>query len=405
MNSLKNKLINCIKILIRGGLIVINDGFIYLPIKKNLVIFESFNGKDINDNPAAIYREWIKTHNKNLAYFSVKPKLYNKLKAEYPEIKLVKRFMPKWVYLMARANFWAFNSRIPGWWKKNRNTTYIQTWHGTPLKKLGVDIDNVEMPNISTKKYKHEFIKESHRWSYLIAPNQYSKDIFSRAFNFKGQSLDIGYPRNDVLYKNNNLEYIKTLKKDLLGNSNCKVITYAPTWRDDDYTKKGAYNFELPFDLKAFFNAVDSDTILVIRPHYLIKDNINIKGFENRVKILADNDISQIYLISDLLITDYSSVMFDYANLKRPMLFYAYDLEHYRDHLRGFYFNYKTELPGPLAQNEQQFLKWIAIFNNAGTFNGYDIKFNNFYNKYCSWESDQSAFKVTNLMEELSNGK
>lgn len=404
MNSLKRKFINCIKILIRGGLIVINDGFICLPVKKNLVIFESFSGKDINDNPAAIYREWIKNHDKNLAYFSVKPKFYKQLKAAHPDIKIVKRFMPKWVWLMARANFWVFNARIPGWWNKNSRTTYIQTWHGTPLKKLGIDIDNVEMPGTNTEKYKRRFIKESHRWDYLIAPNQYSKEIFKRAFDFKGESLDFGYPRNDVLYQYRDAD-MRKLKNDLVGNPNCKVITYAPTWRDDDYTSKGAYNFELSFSLSKFFSKVSDDTILVIRPHYLIKDYINIKGFESRVKILADDDISKIYLISDLLITDYSSVMFDYANLKRPMLFYAYDLEHYRDSLRGFYFDYQDELPGPLAESEAEFVKAISDFNLNGNFKGFAGKFNNFYNKYCDWESDKSSKQVVNLMEDISNGK
>ncbi len=96
---------------------------------------------------------------------------------------------------------------------------------------------------------------------------------------------------------------------------------YAPTWRDDDFSEQGKYKFTLPFNLDDFFDSVDPQTILIIRPHYLVKDSIDITGFEDRVKILADEDINQLYLITDMLITDYSSVMFDFANLKRPMLF------------------------------------------------------------------------------------
>ncbi|MBW1605516.1 CDP-glycerol glycerophosphotransferase family protein [Lactobacillus sp. Sy-1] len=400
LNSFINKMIKMVKIVIRYGLIVINDGFICLPVKKGVVIFDSFNGRDINDNPAAIYRQLVRDDPKfaQTTFFAVKPDKYNELHAQYPEIKLLKRFMPSWVWYMARAEFWVFNSRMPAWWRKNRRTTYIQTWHGTPLKKLGVDIDNVEMPGTDTTKYHRRFVAETRRWDYLIAPNQYSKVIFKRAFQFHNQFLDIGYPRNDVLYSDNNKIAIQSLKRELLGNSTAHVITYAPTWRDDQYITRGQYKFELPFDLKRFFEVVADDTILIIRPHYLIKDHINITGFEDRVRILADEDISSIYLITDLLITDYSSVMFDFANLNRPMLFYSYDLEHYRDQLRGFYFNYQTELPGPLTTNQDQFFDQLARYTVDGTFkNEYD-KMKLFREKFCSWESADSSEQVVKII-------
>ncbi|MEJ6400694.1 CDP-glycerol glycerophosphotransferase family protein [Nicoliella lavandulae] len=405
LNSFINKMIKMVKIVIRYGLIVINDGFICLPAKKGVIIFDSFNGRDINDNPAAIYRQLIhdQPELQATAFFAVKPSQYETLHAKYPEIKLLKRFMPKWVWYMARAQFWVFNSRMPAWWKKNNQTTYIQTWHGTPLKKLGVDIDNVEMPGTNTTKYHRRFVAETKRWDYLIAPNQYSKDIFKRAFQFHNQFLDIGYPRNDILYQANTPQAIRNIKQRLLGNPDAKVITYAPTWRDDEYITRGQYKFELPFDLAKFFSIVSPDTILVIRPHYLIKDHIDISGYENRVKILADPDISNIYLMTDLLITDYSSVMFDFANLNRPMLFYSYDLEHYRDELRGFYFNYQHDIPGPLTTNETDFLAQIKHYTKVGHFeNEYD-KMKLFRQRFCSWESGDAAEKVVQIIRSGIN--
>ncbi|UQS86533.1 CDP-glycerol glycerophosphotransferase family protein [Nicoliella spurrieriana] len=400
LNSFVKKLIKMVKVVIRYGLIVINDGLIWLPVKKGIVIFDSFNGRDINDNPAAIYRQLIHDDPSfaQTAFFAVKPDKYQALHAQYPEIKLLKRFMPKWIWYMARAEFWVFNSRMPAWWKKNYRTCYIQTWHGTPLKKLGIDINNVEMPGTDTNRYHRRFIAETKRWDYLIAPNQYSKDIFKRAFQFHNQFLDIGYPRNDILYADNNKQQINKLKQQLIGNVNQTVITYAPTWRDDQYVTRGQYKFDLPFDLKRFFQVVPNDTMLIIRPHYLIKDHINIEGFENRVKILADEDISSIYLITDLLITDYSSVMFDFANLNRPMLFYSYDLQHYRDQLRGFYFDYQSQLPGPLTINQQQFFKQLELYSQTGTFkNEYD-KMKMFRKRFCSWESADSAEQVVKII-------
>ncbi len=117
------------------------------------------------------------------------------------------------------------------------------------------------------------------------------------------------------------------------------MILYAPTWRDDDYIQPGQYHFTLPFDLKKFFDMVGDDVALIIRPHYLVADQVDVTGFEDRVFVRTAEDINQLYLISDLLITDYSSVMFDYANLKRPMLFYPYDLKHYQKELRGLLFS------------------------------------------------------------------
>ena len=161
--------VQSLKLVARYGLIVLNGGLICLPIKRRQVIFESFNGKDINDNPAAIYRELVKEHPDyaRTTYFSVKPREFASLHAKYPEINLVKRFTPRWVALMARAEFWVLNSRLPNWWHQNRRTTVIQTWHGTPLKKLGADIAHVAIPGTSTADYHHEFITAAHRWDYF----------------------------------------------------------------------------------------------------------------------------------------------------------------------------------------------------------------------------------------------
>lgn len=398
---MKSALIRLIKLIARWVLIVINDGFLCMRVKKQTIVFESFNGRDISDNPLAIYNQLVKLAPERRAtcYFSVKPAEYRRLAAAFPDVQLIKRFTPGWVSVIARANFWVMNSRMPTWWRKNRGTIYIQTWHGTPLKKLGVDIDNVEIPGSSTAKYHRNFVAEASRWDYLIAPNQYSEDIFRSAFKFKNQFLEVGYPRNDTLYNDNNSAHIAKIKQALFGYQPKQVIMYAPTWRDDDFKRQGTYNFELPFSLAAFFNTVSQDTVLIIRPHYLVKDHIDISGFEDRVKIFANEDINELYLITDLLITDYSSVMFDYANLKRPILFFPYDLKHYRDELRGFYFDYRqSNLPGPLATTQTEFLSYLRQYYLSGRFIDFDGNLNRFNQKFCAWETGQAAQKVVQVI-------
>src|SRR5690606_38460746 len=98
-----------------------------------------------------------------------------------------------------RAKYWVNNVRLPGWMPKPAGTVYVQTWHGTPLKKLGIDIEEVHMPGTETSNYKANFLNESAKWNYLVSPNAYSTEIFTRAFGYKGQVIESGYPRNDLL--------------------------------------------------------------------------------------------------------------------------------------------------------------------------------------------------------------
>src|SRR5699024_5682353 len=191
------------------------------------------------------------------------------------------------------------------------------------------------------------------------------------------------------------------LKKKIVGKKEGKVILYAPTWRDDYFIKKGNYKFYMPFNLNKILSILNKEDKLIIRPHYLVGDSIDISGYESQVKICMNENINELYLISDLLITDYSSVMFDFAILSRPMLFYPYDLEHYQDDLRDFYFPYEKEkLPGPIAKNEQKLYSFIQEYLNNGSFDGYEKKAKDFSNKFSSWEKGSSSKKTIEIIKK-----
>ncbi|WP_432749276.1 CDP-glycerol glycerophosphotransferase family protein [Pediococcus pentosaceus] len=392
MSSLKKQL----KIIIRYVLIVINDILTLLPIKKGVVLFESFNGKGLTDNPKAIYDQLLEMDNQTakLLYWGIKGQFFDEIVQQYPNAQILKRWSLKWIWISARANYWVFNSRMPTWWKKNRNTKYVQTWHGTPLKHLATDMDQVKLPGSTREKYLKEFVSEAKRWDYLVAANQYSEDIFKRAFRFRNQFLETGYPRNDILVQKNQPTEIKALKQKIIGNGEKRVVTYAPTWREDDFISVGHYHFRWHFSLKKMMGLLPEDVMLLIRPHYLVTDRIDIKGFEDRVVIDSTTDMNEIYLITDLMVTDYSSVMFDFAILKRPMLFFAYDLEYYRDDLRGFYFDYYTELPGPIVTDETHLLAEIdqLLQNNFAELD--PERFNKFAKRFVSWERGTAAQQV-----------
>ncbi|AYW45237.1 CDP-glycerol glycerophosphotransferase family protein [Tetragenococcus koreensis] len=370
------------------------------PIHKGLVLFESFNGKLPSDNPYAIYQELVKQTEKKNLYWGIKKEYMKEARAQYPDLNLIPRFSVQWLWFATRANFWVFNSRMPNWLKKNNDTIYIQTWHGTPLKRLGADIQEVAMPGTDTENYKNNFIFEANRWDYLIVPNEYSKKVFKQAFHFQNDMLEIGYPRNDELVNNKaNKKLQNELKKKIIGKEKGRVILYAPTWRDDYFIKKGSYRFFIPFDLEKIVNCLDKEDTLIIRPHYLVGDTIDITGYEDQVKVCMNEAINDLYLISDLLITDYSSVMFDFAILQRPMLFYPYDMAHYEEKLRGFYLDY-SEVPGPIAENEEYLYKFIREFISQGKFSKYDNIMKQFEQLFCSWENGDASEKVSKVITE-----
>lgn len=335
-----------------------------LPKQKKVIVFESFLGKQYSCNPRAIYEYITENYPDYQCYWSYDPRSAQNFSGY--NLTLLKRFSIKWLFVMPSAKYWVSNSRLPLWTPKPKKTIYLQTWHGTPLKKLAVDIEEVLMPGTTTEKYKQNFTTESSRWDYLISPNRYSSEIFTRAFQFNGAIIESGYPRNDFLYTFKPADVAK-IRNQLSIPTDKKVILYAPTWRDNEYHSKGKYKFSLMLDLQKLQEQVGNEYIVLLRLHYLISDNIDLSEHEGFV-IDASNhsDIRELYIISDLLITDYSSVFFDYANLNRPMIFFVYDIDSYRDQLRGFYFDFEKEAPGPLVKTTTEVISEIRKISEIG---------------------------------------
>lgn len=331
--------------------------------KKNLLFFESFHGKQYSDNPRAIY-EYIQENSSQYQCIWAVKKGYEDYFIQN-NIPYVRRLSFKWVLTMPRAEYWFFNTRMPSWMRKGRHTTYVQTWHGIPLKKLGLDIEDVKMPGADTKKYRQAFLKESKRWDYLISPNSYTTEIFRQAFGYAGAVLEKGYPRNDILIKEKENIFLKEeLKKKLEIPINHQVLLYAPTWRDNEFIEKGKYTLNNRFPFEKVLKANPETTILT-RMHYLVSESMDFGIYGSRVKNVSDYpDIRELYLITDVLITDYSSVMFDFALLKRPIFLYMYDHENYRENLRGFYFSPEKFISKNIVYKESALLKVLLNKRN-----------------------------------------
>lgn len=366
-------------------------------IKKDIIIFESNVGRNYSGNPKAIYEEMVKRglDRKYRCYYILED---TEIELQ-GSIRKVKRNRLQYFYIMAVAKVWVSDSRLPRYIVKRNGVKYIQTWHGTPLKKLALDMDDVVMSGETTiENYKRLFYENAKTWDYLISQNHFSTKIFRRAFAFEKTMLEVGYPRNDTLINDNNAKYILTLKEKLGLPLDKKIILYAPTWRDNEFYGNGQYKFSPKLDFKMAREQLLEDYVMIVKYHYLIMDNIDWSGYEDFIYAFDSSyDISELYLVSDSLITDYSSVMFDYSILKRPMFFYAYDLENYKNNLRGFYFDFISEAPGPISLTTKELLEDIIDYNASK----YEDKYNDFAGKYNHLDDGCASSKVVGLIERL----
>lgn len=353
------------------------------PVMEDVVLFESFFGKSYSDSPKYIFEKLNQMYPGKYRCVWIIDK---KTKLPYPA-KQIKRFSFAYFKYLARSKYIVFNSRQPKTFIKRKGNVFLQTWHGTPLKKLVFDMEEVVS---ASPMYKKTFYIQSRSWDYLVAANAFSEEVFKRAFVFDKPMLKFGYPRNDILHADNKEQIAADIRKRLGIPEDKKVILYAPTWRDDEYYESGKYKFDLKLDLKYMKEKLSDEYAVILRTHYFIADNIDVTGLEGFVFNLSKyDDIAELYLISDILITDYSSVFFDYANLKRPMLFFTYDLDKYRDVLRGFYIDMEKELPGPLLFTTEEIVEAIL---DIRTVNGrYAQIYDEFYERFCGWEDGHAS--------------
>src|SRR5699024_1230149 len=222
-----------------------------------------------------------------------------------------------------------------------------QTWHGTPLKKMLNDVESFEGRDANYKNRVNNAIKY---WDYLVSPSPYASRCFRSAFEFHKEILEVGYPRNDIFY-NEDIAYINNKKEKIKQRLGIQ----------DELNKAKKHIIKLQIDLQQMKEQLSKDYILILRPHIIISNALQLDSSLDNFVINGNkyNDISDLFLITDICITDYSSVMFDFANTKKPMLFFTYDLEYYRDSLRGFYFDFENEAPGPLIKTNDSLIKSI----------------------------------------------
>lgn len=357
------------------------------PVKQNYVMFESFLGRSYSDSPKYVYEYLQKNYPGQYKCIWV---LRDKNKdIPYDHVK-VTRFSIRYAYYLAVSKFFVFNMRQPVFMKVKHDQVFCETWHGIPIKRIMFDQEEVTGPD---KKYKETAYKQSRLWNYLVSPNHYCTDVFKSCFLFDEQHIiETGYPRNDILHENDPA-FVKMIKERIGIPEGKKAILYAPTFRDNEFYALGEYKYTCALDFNYLKEKLGDEYVLLMRTHYLIADAIDTTGLEDFViNVCNYEDIAELYLVSDMMISDYSSVAFDFANLRRPMIYYTYDLEDYRDNLRGFYIDIEKELPGPLVYTTEEVAE--SIQNIDKIKEQYEGRYDAFYEKYCHLEDGHSTERV-----------
>ncbi len=261
---------------------------------------------------------------------------------------------PAAVAALERADVVVANTHLEVEWTKAPGAVHLQTWHGTPLKRIHHDVLWAPEGRLEALD------RDVARWDLLLSPNAASTPRLRGAFRFTGPVLETGYPRNDVLSSPGRDAVRERVRAELGLALDTTAVLYTPTWRDQDHFAPGRPPITLALDVGAFTAAMGPDWCLLPRLHYMMTDRMAPLAGPGVRDVSRWPDIAELYLAADVMVTDYSSTMFDFAITGKPMVFFAYDLAEYRDELRGFYADPLPDAPGPVVATAPEVLAALA---------------------------------------------
>ena len=326
-------------------------------IDDKLVYFQTFSGRGYSDSPKAMYEYMMKAPEYSdfrFVWSFKEPERFAFLKND--RTSLVKFRTRADNIALRTAKYWITNYRMLNHQYPRKGQVYVQCWHGTPLKRLGYDLESSDNVMNSGSEIREKYRSDAKKFSYIVSPSPFTTEKFASAWNLvkthqTHKIIEEGYPRNDRLINTTPEERTELRKK--LGVDDKKVILYAPTWRDNQHTSGEGYTYKTEVDFDKLREELGDEYVILFRAHYLVANSFDFDKYKGFVKDVSSySDINELYIAADILVTDYSSVFFDYANLRKPVIFYMYDLEQYANELRGFYISL-DELPGPIVRDEK----------------------------------------------------
>jgi CDP-glycerol glycerophosphotransferase len=252
---------------------------------------------------------------------------------------------------LATSRYLVVNDRLPRWFEPREDQVVLQTWHGTPVKQIGRD---AALMRAGAHRFEQRWTGEAAGWTYFVSPSRFATPLLRDALGIQGEVLETGLPRTDVLTGPDREARARDVRARLGLSADQRVVLYAPTFRDQLLDRKGRYALDLRLDPDALREAVGPGGVVLVRRHPDVRDAVpsTPDGFLRDVS--AYPDAVELLLAADVLISDYSALMVDFANTGRPILVYAYDLELYRDRVRGLYVDVETDVPGPVLRDSAE---------------------------------------------------
>ncbi len=358
--------------------------FKFFPIQEKRILFMSYYGKQVNCNPYALY-EYIKENNCPFECIYV-----DNCKSDMGKnTKTIKYRSFMFYYYLRTSKFLIFNARPNIDIQKRRKQFYIQTWHSS----LGFKMIEKDAEATLDKKYVRKAKKDSTYIDLLISGCKFRTECFRRNFWYDGNIAEVGTPRNDILFSCNKELISQKVKNELGIENNVKIILYAPTFRNSDDLSY-ATSLDVNQLLNTLKNRFGGNWILIYRLHPNVSKKVNLS--KDIIDASTYKDMQSLLIVSDILVTDYSSVMFDFMLLNRPCFLYAPDYESYKKTERNTYFSI-SELPFDISLTTDSLSDAIQKFDK----NHYLTKIGEFKKEIGSFEDGTACIKIIDIMKKV----
>ncbi|MDO0927458.1 CDP-glycerol glycerophosphotransferase family protein [Streptomyces sp. TG1A-8] len=349
------------------------------PLDPELAVYCAYWGRGYACNPAAIHAKARELAPHIRSVFLVEA---GQAAAVPPGVEHAVIGSRRYWEVLARATYLVNNANFAEGVVKRPGSVHLQTQHGTPLKTMGVDQSTYPVVAARTGSFA-KLLGRVDRWDFNLSSNRHSTQMWERAFPGSYEHLEYGYPRNDVYYTAT-ADDVARVRRDLGVPEGSRAVLYAPTHRDHHT------GFETGLDLEAFCEAAGQDVVVLLRAHYFY-DRGRARGSGRVIDVTAHRCAEDVCLAADALVTDYSSIMFDYANLDRPIVVYADDWEVYRE-TRGVYFDLMAGPPGPVARTPDELARVFADGSYAGA--GSAALRAAFRERFCQFDDGRAAERV-----------